>query len=71
MAESDPIHESRFTIDTSAIKFGAGMTRETGYEVARLGCRRVMVLTDPRVAALPALEREPQAVDGHRDPALE
>ena len=45
--------ETGFTMDTSAIKFGAGMTRETGYEVSRLGCRRVMVLTDPRVAKLP------------------
>jgi hydroxyacid-oxoacid transhydrogenase len=39
-------------MDTSAIKVGRGMTRETGYEVGRLGCRRVMVLTDPRVASL-------------------
>src|SRR5689334_1483762 len=45
--------ETGFTMDTSAIKFGRGMTRETGYEVARLGCRRVMVLTDPRMAGLP------------------
>jgi len=31
------------------------MTREVGYEAARHGCRRVMLLTDERVAALPAV----------------
>jgi hydroxyacid-oxoacid transhydrogenase len=65
MAESDPIHESRFTIDTSAIKFGPGATREVGADMARFGGRRIMVVTDPRLAAgetvatvLDALRRE-------------
>ena len=44
--------ETAFTIDTSAIKFGFGVTRETGYEAARLGAKRVMVVTDPRMAEL-------------------
>jgi hydroxyacid-oxoacid transhydrogenase len=39
-------------MDTSSIKFGPGMTREVGYEVARHGAKRVMVVTDTRVAAL-------------------
>jgi hydroxyacid-oxoacid transhydrogenase len=65
VAESDPIHETRFTMDTSAIKFGPGATREVGADMARLGGRRVMVVTDPRLAvgetvatALAALRRE-------------
>ena len=44
--------ETAFSIDTSAIKFGPGVTREIGYEVARMGARRVMVVTDPRMAQL-------------------
>jgi hydroxyacid-oxoacid transhydrogenase len=48
-----PTLETGFTMDTSSIKFGPGMTRETGYEAARLGCKRVMVVTDPRLAKLP------------------
>ncbi len=44
--------ETAFSIDTSAIKFGPGVTRETGYEVARMGAKRVMVVTDPRMARL-------------------
>ena len=42
--------ETAFTIDTSSIKFGPGITNEAGYEMARLGAKRVMVVTDPRMA---------------------
>jgi hydroxyacid-oxoacid transhydrogenase len=48
--------ETGFTMDTSSIKFGAGMTREVGDDVARLGCRRVMVVSDRRLALLPPVE---------------
>jgi hydroxyacid-oxoacid transhydrogenase len=50
------IRETGFTMDTSSIRFGPGMTRELGYEAARLGCRRVMLVTDSRLAALPPVE---------------
>ena len=39
--------ETAFSIDTSSIKFGPGVTREVGYEMRRLGARRVAVVTDP------------------------
>ena len=42
--------ETAFTIDTSSIKYGPGVTREVGFEMGRLGAKRVMVLTDPRMA---------------------
>jgi hydroxyacid-oxoacid transhydrogenase len=41
--------ETAFTIDTSSIKFGPGVTNEAGYEMARLGAKRVMVVTDPQM----------------------
>jgi hydroxyacid-oxoacid transhydrogenase len=41
--------ETAFTMDTSSIKYGPGVTREVGYEMARLGTRRVMVVTDPNL----------------------
>lgn len=44
-------HETAFTMDTSSIKFGPGVTREIGYDMRKLGARRVMVVTDPRLAA--------------------
>ncbi len=42
--------ETAFTIDTSSIKYGSGVTREVGYEMKRLGARRVVVFTDPRLS---------------------
>ena len=42
--------ETAFTMDTSSIKYGPGVTREVGYDVKQLGTRRVMVVTDPNLA---------------------
>lgn len=44
--------ENTFAIDTSSIKYGPGVTAEVGYEMGRMGARRVMVITDPTVATL-------------------
>jgi hydroxyacid-oxoacid transhydrogenase len=49
--------ETAFTMDTSSIKFGPGVTREVGSDMRRLGARRVMVVTDATLAKL-----EPVAV---------
>jgi hydroxyacid-oxoacid transhydrogenase len=42
--------ESAFTMDTSAIKFGPGVTREVGEDAKALGATRVMLVTDPYLA---------------------
>ena len=42
--------ETAFSIDTSSIKYGPGVTREVGFEMQRLGARRVMVVTDPNLS---------------------
>ncbi len=52
--------ETVITVSSSNIKFGAGATREVGFDMARLGARRVMVVTDPTIARL-----EPVAVVMH------
>jgi hydroxyacid-oxoacid transhydrogenase len=59
-------HETAFTMDTSSIKFGPGVTREVGFDMASLGCRRVMVVTDPRLAASDPVEiaRKALSVEG-------
>ncbi|HEX5166670.1 MAG TPA: hydroxyacid-oxoacid transhydrogenase [Thermomicrobiales bacterium] len=41
--------EAIFTMDTSSIKYGAGATAEIGFEMARLGAGRVLVVTDPNL----------------------
>ena len=45
--------ESIFTADASSIVFGQGATREVGARIRALGCRNVLVVTDPRVGELP------------------
>src|SRR5258708_14627545 len=42
--------ETIFTMDSSSIKFGVGATREVGDDMQALGARRVIVVTDPRIA---------------------
>ena len=44
------LFETAFTMDTSSIKFGPGVTREVGHEMQQLGAKRVMVVTDPNLA---------------------
>jgi hydroxyacid-oxoacid transhydrogenase len=42
--------ETAFTMDTSSIKYGPGVTREIGHDMAQWQARRVMVVTDPDMA---------------------
>src|SRR5436190_1368702 len=56
-------HESAFEMASSSIRFGPGVTREIGPELADLGLRRVMVVTDPIVARLPPVTTALQALD--------
>jgi len=41
--------ETAFTMDTSSIKYGPGVTREVGNDMKEWGTRRVMVVTDPNL----------------------
>ena len=61
--------ETAFTLDTSSIKYGPGVTAEVGHDIAQLNARRVMVLTDPNLkesepvtVTLEALKKE--GIDG-------
>ena len=40
------IKDTAFSIDTSSIKFGSGVSEEVGWELDRLGCKNVMIVTD-------------------------
>jgi len=42
--------ETAFSMDTSSIKYGVGVTAELGWDMRRLGGTRVMVVTDTRMA---------------------
>jgi len=45
--------DGAFSVDLSAIVFGAGVLREAGDHAAALGLRRVALITDSRLADLP------------------
>jgi hydroxyacid-oxoacid transhydrogenase len=49
--------ETAFSMDTSSIKFGPGVTREVGWDMEEQGCKRVMVVTDANLS-----DKEPVVV---------
>ncbi len=58
------VFETAFTMDTSSIKYGPAATREVGHDLKRLGARRVIVLTDPNLAASHAVTVTLKALRG-------
>ena len=60
--------ETAFSMDTSSIKYGPGVTREVGHDMRQMGGRRVMVVTDPGLSG-----SEPIAVtlDALRDAGVD
>lgn len=60
-----PFNDAVFSINIPSVKFGMEASRDTGYEVKRLGVRRALVVIDPHLEAsdvvrvvLGSLERE-------------
>ncbi len=49
-------HDDAFEMAASAIRFGAGVTREVGSDLAELGARRVLVVTDSVLRRLPPVQ---------------
>ncbi len=43
------LHEYAFETAASAIRFGAGATREVGADLAEMGVKHVLVFTDPNL----------------------
>jgi len=54
--------ETIFTYAAPQLKFGAGAADEIGYDLRQLGARRVLVVTDPGVAAFGAPGRVAEAM---------
>lgn len=50
------VRDTAFEMAASAVRYGAGVSREVGMDAADRGLRRVMVVTDPIVRRLPAVE---------------
>ena len=45
-----------FEMAVSSVRYGVGVTREVGMDLAEIGAKLVMVLTDPTVARLPPVQ---------------
>lgn len=52
MTTDTPTHETIFTVDPVALKYGHGALRELGADAKLLGMTRVLLVTDPKVARL-------------------
>jgi hydroxyacid-oxoacid transhydrogenase len=59
-------NEIAFEMTTSNIRFGVGVTREIGWDLAELGAARVLVLTDPTLRQLGAVQRVLESLDDRR-----
>ena len=58
--------ETAFSIDTSTIKYGPGVSGEAGYELSRFGAKRVMVLTDANVSETEILKNVMNSIEAYK-----
>lgn len=54
--------ETVFTLEATPAKFGPGAADDAGWELRRLGVRRALLVTDPRVAAAGHADRVADAI---------
>jgi hydroxyacid-oxoacid transhydrogenase len=57
-----------FEMATSTLRYGAGVTGEVGMDLAALGARRVLVLTDPVLKALPPVQTVADSLERQKIP---
>lgn len=60
--------ENAFEMTTSNIRFGPGVTREAGADLAEFGLRKVLVLTDPFLAASHPVATTLESLERYRVP---
>src|SRR5579862_8120075 len=58
--------ETAFEMAVSSIRFGAGVTREVGMDLAELGAKRVLVLTDPVMRTLSPVQIVMESLESNR-----
>ena len=54
--------ETVFTFGGPNLKFGPGSADEVGFDISRYGARRVLVITDPGVAATGGPQRVAETI---------
>jgi hydroxyacid-oxoacid transhydrogenase len=56
-------NETVFTLEATPIKFGPGASADAGWELRRLGARRVMLVSDPGVVAAGITDRVRESIE--------
>lgn len=59
-------HDIAFEMAVSSIRFGAGVTREVGMDLAEIGATHVLVVTDPTVRRLPPVQTVIESLEANR-----
>ena len=59
-----------FEMAASAVRFGAGVTREVGADLAELGAKQVLVITDPVLRQLAPVQTVMESLEANRIPFL-
>ena len=62
----DVARDTAFEMAASSLRFGVGVTREIGMDLAELGARLVLVLTDPLVGRLPPVQKVLESLESNR-----
>jgi hydroxyacid-oxoacid transhydrogenase len=57
------VHEQVFTLEATPLKYGAGAVADAGWELERLGVRRAMLVSDPRVVAAGITDRVRERIE--------
>jgi len=57
-----------FEMAASAVRFGAGVTREVGADLAEFGAKRVLVITDPILRQLAPVQTVMESLEANRIP---
>ena len=64
----DVVRDMAFEMAASSIRFGPGVTREVGMDLADLGARLVLVITDPAVRNLPPAQAAIESLEANHVP---
>jgi hydroxyacid-oxoacid transhydrogenase len=59
-------HDTAFELAAASIRFGPGVTREVGFDLADLGVQHVLVLSDPIVGRLPPVQTVLESLEDNR-----
>src|SRR5574338_1417160 len=59
-------HDTAFEMAVSSVRFGKGVTREVGMDLADLGAKNVLIITDPTLRALSPVKTVIDSLDANR-----